>query len=160
MPAQIARRPKRSVALRARVSARLSQLFHHPVVVVGEEVHSIFESDARRSTVAEMDRMPDVRVGWTCGLHRCICKTQTLRFSYRSLTSTMFEILGDLTKKLSLTVLAAHRIQVKQHDAHLFMARWPVSAGIGKYPLIFYYKVLSVFTMISAQRETARSAVD
>ena len=104
MRPQMARLPERSVALRARVSARLSQLFHHPVVVAGEGVHSIFENDARRSTVAaEMDRMPDVRVGWTCGLHRCICKTQTLLFSYRSLTSTMFEILGDLTKKLSLT---------------------------------------------------------
>jgi hypothetical protein len=28
-------------ALRARVSARLSKLFHHPVAVAGEEVHSI-----------------------------------------------------------------------------------------------------------------------
>jgi hypothetical protein len=46
-----------------------------------------------------MDRMPNVRVGWTCGLHRCIRKTQALRFSDRSLTSTMFvknEISGDL----------------------------------------------------------------
>ena len=51
------------------------------------------ESDAR-STVAEMDRIPTVRVGWTFGLHRCIRKTQALRFrfSYRSLChSTMFE---------------------------------------------------------------------
>jgi hypothetical protein len=57
------------------------------------------ERDAR-STVLEMwNRMPNVRVGWTCGLHRCIRKTQTRRFSYRSLTSTIFEIsTGDLTR--------------------------------------------------------------
>ena len=83
------------VALRARVPARLSKLFHHPVV--GEEfgvlLNFVVESDAT-STVAEMDRMPHVRVGWICGLHRCIRKTQTLRFSYRPLTSTLFEILG------------------------------------------------------------------
>jgi hypothetical protein len=33
----------------------------------------VVESDAT-STVAEMDRMPHVRVGWVCGLHRCIRK--------------------------------------------------------------------------------------
>jgi len=36
--------------------------------------------------------MPKVRVVWTCGLHRCIRKTQTLRSSYLSSTSTMFDI--------------------------------------------------------------------
>jgi hypothetical protein len=55
-----------------------------------------------RSTVAEMARMPKVRVGWTCGLHRCIRKTQTLRSSYLSLTATMFEkSRGDPTYKSS-----------------------------------------------------------
>ena len=73
-------------------------------VCVGEEfgvpLNFVVESDAR-STVAEMDRMPHVRVGWICGLHRCIRKTQTLRLSYRPLTSTLFEILGVLTKSLT-----------------------------------------------------------
>jgi hypothetical protein len=35
MPRQVGRLPKRSVALQARVSARLRKLFHHPVA--GEE---------------------------------------------------------------------------------------------------------------------------
>ena len=79
--AQLARIPERSVALRARVSARLGKLFHHPVAMAEERGPLNFvESDAR-STVAEMGRMPNVRVGWICGLHRCIRKTQTLRFS-------------------------------------------------------------------------------
>ena len=70
------------VALRARVSARLSKLFHHPVA--GEERSTQYCRDRReRSTVVEMDRMPNVRVGWTCELHCCIRKTQALRFSYR-----------------------------------------------------------------------------
>ena len=71
----------------------LSKLFHHPVA--GEEfgvlLNLVVESDAR-STVAEMDRMPHVRVGWDCGLHRCIRKTQTLRLSYRPLTSTILGV--------------------------------------------------------------------
>jgi hypothetical protein len=47
-----------------------------------------------------MDRMPHIRGGWICGLHRCIRKTQTLRFSYRSsLTSTLFEILGIIGER-------------------------------------------------------------
>jgi hypothetical protein len=141
MPPQIADFPGRVVALRARVSARLSKLFHHPVAVAGEEVHSILSRATREATVAEMDRIPNVRVGWTFGLHRCIRKAQALRFSYRSLPSTMFEIsTGDLTgsflqldnKACSLGILVA------QHDAHLFVACWPVSTGYERTPWTFY----------------------
>ena len=63
MPPQIADVPGLVIALRTRVPARLSKLFHHPVV--GEEfgvlLNFVVESDAT-STVAEMDRMPKVRV--------------------------------------------------------------------------------------------------
>ena len=52
-----------------------------------------------RSTVAEMARMPKVRVGRTCGLHRCICKTQTLRSSYCSLASRKFHVATLVKRK-------------------------------------------------------------
>jgi hypothetical protein len=99
---QMFRSPERSVALRAHVSARLSKLFHHPVA--GEDRGPLNFVRARtsdaRSTVAEMDRIPNVRVGWTFGLQRCIRKTQALRFSFRSLPSTRFEIsTGSISNK-------------------------------------------------------------
>jgi hypothetical protein len=111
MRPQMARLPERSVALRARVSARLSKLFHHPVVLWLASGGPLNLSRAtRESTVAEMDRIPNVRVGWTFGLHRCICKAQALRFSYCSLPSTMFEIStggSNLPLRLSAFVASA-----------------------------------------------------
>jgi hypothetical protein len=83
----------RAVKPAAWVSAFKSRELPALSIRCGEEfgvlLNLVVESDAR-STVAEMDRMPHVRV--ICGLHRCICKTQTLRLSNRSLTSTLFEI--------------------------------------------------------------------
>jgi hypothetical protein len=58
-------------ALRARVSVRLSKLFHHPVSAVcgcGEDEATFSSRATPRSTVVEMGRMPNVRVGWTFGL--------------------------------------------------------------------------------------------